>query len=481
MVSADDLQQQRQRQRCAPTETVQLSFTTSNHKNKKHPQPQPQLRLHSLDLKKRPKSVGGDEYYVAIYRKFSSSNPDLGLAATDALQAVAIVNDLADGTYDLEFVVAAAAVSPGFHDDDDNDDNNNSGHRETAPVSFQLSDNMFVQVYLQYTCGMGSMDPPAKDSWKTTGGHLAVSFEFELPRDAVWSFPMTTTSRGVLMPRDDASSKATASTTCCCWRDLDRVLVFGDSLMKHLVDAIQTDDDDDNNNNNNVQRNAYADTMMRMHDQYHIRKKTGATQTKGSRSEPTVTASEASSQHQSNYSQQDESSLPIFYFPTNVNAPLNNHTWATKWVPEFQKFYGHKSLDNIMTRRRRQPLEHLVSSDRRQQMVQQQPKAASWAILVGSSTWDLLEPVSYTETGHLDGIRNFLNFLQDDFVPQQQQHFREQHEKDELSSNAATTMELEVAIVWKSPTAMHVHRTYDSNDIAADRLPGLPIMRDDDS
>lgn len=63
-----------------------------------------------------------------------------------------------------------------------------------------------------------------------------------------------------------------------------------------------------------------------------------------------------------------------------------------------------------------------------------------WAIVVGSSTWDLLEPAeSYTKAGHIQAMRQFLTFLQDEFAAERRHVYN-------------------MTIIWKSPTAMHVHR-----------------------
>ena len=135
---------------CAPTtqlavlqiSTTTTSTTTSNKGSAR-------WEIQSFDENQRPKNMGGDEYYVR-YTDANWRNTTL----------VAHVKDLQNGRYELDFV----SVNETIH----------TGNLTSSPNNGRLD------IILQYTCNIGSMYPPTKDSWKT-GGFI----------NYLWSTPVT--------------------------------------------------------------------------------------------------------------------------------------------------------------------------------------------------------------------------------------------------------------------------------------------------
>lgn len=107
----------------------------------------------SLDENGIRKSRGGDEFYVS-YEEYD----DFGKAERLHCQAVAIIDDHEDGTYQLNFV--------------------------TTPINPSLPTNDFsverrravLTIHLEYTNGIGKLPPPSKATWED-GGYSHTCFQ----------------------------------------------------------------------------------------------------------------------------------------------------------------------------------------------------------------------------------------------------------------------------------------------------------------
>jgi hypothetical protein len=113
------------------------------------------VKLASLDRKGNIKTIGGDEYLVT-YTDASSKSTTL----------VAFVHDNGEGTYSLDF--------------------------SSIPMNkVNISGYGNLTVHLQYTCGIGAMGQPLKDSWATgaTCGTSWTRDNFTTPPYRIFSPP----------------------------------------------------------------------------------------------------------------------------------------------------------------------------------------------------------------------------------------------------------------------------------------------------
>ena len=123
---------------CRPTSQVRVKgiSTTNTTNNSTHPH---HWVLQSLDDRGKEKGQGGDEFYVAYFDDWEKYEIDP--------TAVALVHDRKDGTFELQFV--------------------------TTPMRRHLNPNRrgigTLHIYFQYTCGIGSLSPKSKHSWKSAG------------------------------------------------------------------------------------------------------------------------------------------------------------------------------------------------------------------------------------------------------------------------------------------------------------------------
>lgn len=95
--------------------------------------------IQSIDSSGNKKTVGGDEMYITYVDKNFESHID----AT----AVAHVKDNEDGTYGLEFVSI----------------------KQNLPQDITYAYKGSLTLYMQYTCSIGKIWPPAKAKWKSSG------------------------------------------------------------------------------------------------------------------------------------------------------------------------------------------------------------------------------------------------------------------------------------------------------------------------
>jgi hypothetical protein len=147
-----------------------------------------QWLLQSIDAQGNNKGVGGDEFYITYTDNFEYNNNSSEARAA----AVALVTDRQDGTYLLDFVTTPMNPNPG-----------------------NLTGAGILTVYFQYSCGIGRMYQPLKDSWKG-GGSSMTSFSTKTIEPPLRTFQP---------PRNHGIDLSVFNLT----------LSFGDSLMDRLV------------------------------------------------------------------------------------------------------------------------------------------------------------------------------------------------------------------------------------------------------
>jgi hypothetical protein len=149
--------------------------------------------MQSIDALGNDKGVGGDEYYVTYSDNVerNSSETTTGSGARRTI-AVALITDRQDGTYLLDFVTTPMNPKPG-----------------------NLTGAGILTVHFQYSCGMGRMYQPLKDSWKG-GGSSMTSFSTETIEPPFRTFQP---------PRGHGIDLSV----------FNRTLSFGDSLMQLLA------------------------------------------------------------------------------------------------------------------------------------------------------------------------------------------------------------------------------------------------------
>jgi hypothetical protein len=157
---------------CSPTVQVQIIVQKDSN-----------WLIQSIDENGRNKTVGGDEFYVTY--------SDSATNYTSMACAVALVDDQGNGAYRLRF--------------------------STTPMASKLSNIPSVgtfKVSLQYTCGIGQIPQPSKNSWPT-GGYCMASW----------------TRKNVTQP----PIRQFTPPTDIDFSPYSLVVSFGDSLMEGLV------------------------------------------------------------------------------------------------------------------------------------------------------------------------------------------------------------------------------------------------------
>ena len=108
--------------------------------------------LQALTKNGEKKSVGGDEFYVTYTddNAVFANSTARGESGKDEKEldptAVAIITDIQDGTYALRFKTTPM-----------------------NPYPTNLSGTGTLNIYLQYTCGIGKLPMPSKSSWESNG------------------------------------------------------------------------------------------------------------------------------------------------------------------------------------------------------------------------------------------------------------------------------------------------------------------------
>ena len=169
--------------------------------------------LTSFNHKERPKTMGGDEYYIA----FTSSSSPPSHRPANSYTAVARIHDCRNGTYQLDFVQTPASTTT-----NNNDDDNHHSDKDTCQGGI-------LTVFFQYSMGIGQMPPPTKQSWKHGGYYPNPHY----PQGyTVWvdqappmrPFVPSTIPKGM-----------TPKTSFLKFQEFDLIVAFGDSTMEQFV------------------------------------------------------------------------------------------------------------------------------------------------------------------------------------------------------------------------------------------------------
>lgn len=165
---------------CSPTTQVYLII--NNHSS--------QWILQAVDSNGNNKTVGGDEFYV----EYRDENMVGFSNSTNHPTAVAVVKDKQNGTYTLDFF--------------------------TPPSSNQETPNLtkgIITVNFVFTCHIGDAYQPTKDSWRTGGG-TKVSHSTRV----AFAPPVQIFQH----PNQDGFVNLDT---------FDRIIAFGDSLLRQLI------------------------------------------------------------------------------------------------------------------------------------------------------------------------------------------------------------------------------------------------------
>jgi len=168
------------------------------------------------------KLQGGDEYYIEYLEVLRPSENGNG-----CVTAVAVVTDLHDGDYRLNFYRSVAIDGcPG-----------SSVDRSADSQNQRLGGQLIV--YLEYTCGIGRMHPPSKKEW-TGGGSPRARWThnstYLIPAPPlVEEFPIP-----AIMPQKSeipSDGNATLSTEPIFLDNYDWVVYSGDSILEQMCFA----------------------------------------------------------------------------------------------------------------------------------------------------------------------------------------------------------------------------------------------------
>ena len=163
--------------------------------------------LQTYDEYRRPKTQGGDEFYVT-YTAGSDAYDATGFANHQHHpHAIAQITDLQNGSYKLKFI------------------ENPLYHRKNR--IFLQGKNGTLTVIFQYTCGIGQLDPPTKNTW-STGGATVGSYSTQIslvPPIAPFISPRLRRDKKHRSYLDEHTSF------------LD-VIAIGDSMMRQFVNPL---------------------------------------------------------------------------------------------------------------------------------------------------------------------------------------------------------------------------------------------------
>lgn len=160
--------------KCRPSSQVRILYNTTRkvalHNDTHQEEHHYNWILQSLDDQGQPKTQGGDEFYISYFdeklqkatktsRRKYKNNSIMTIDPT----AVALVQDNHDGTYTLDFV-----TTPMHPQHQMSSSSRNRRKRGT------------LHIFFQYTCGIGSLSPPSKESWQS-GGRSDLYFMTKVP------------------------------------------------------------------------------------------------------------------------------------------------------------------------------------------------------------------------------------------------------------------------------------------------------------
>jgi hypothetical protein len=156
-----------------------------------------QWRLQTFDGRGCAKNVGGDEFYITFHTSRHC------IAGNHRPIATAVTTDLDNGQYILQFV--------------------------SSPMNQSIADLLkkptFLSVHFQYSCHIGHLSPPIKDSW-LNGGCTHTVYLCPLP------FESAIELRRMYHPPIQSFQPPHPAHYL---DEFDAILAFGDSVMEHLV------------------------------------------------------------------------------------------------------------------------------------------------------------------------------------------------------------------------------------------------------
>ncbi|KAL3936861.1 MAG: hypothetical protein SGBAC_007910 [Bacillariaceae sp.] len=303
----------------------------------------PHWILQAFDVNGNPKTVGGDEFYVTYHdRPLDTTNvTSRSPASTTIAIAIAKLQDLSNGTYVLNFI--QSPFSPQWR----------LGH---------LLRNGTIAVTFQYTCGLGSWNPPAKERWKSSGA-IAVTHSYYPVHSAPPIEPFVPPT--IRMNWESSNDRTTAASPTRFYLDWTK-----DSFSDYGSSSNATPREESSYKEPHIL--AFGDSLM----------------------------------------QQFIKSWKQTEIP-NVGMPLNTTT-VHDWIQLLERRIGAK-------------LKALTNSRKSESTI--------GTLIVGSSTWDLLEPQTGGWEDHASAMKTLIGFIQENYLRK--------------SKN--------LHLVWKSPTALHVH------------------------
>ena len=182
-------------QHCSPTSQVRLITTTLKNVRK--------WTMQSLDQNGKEKTVGGDEFYITfhsdLYYYHNEKAPDMN---ADHPLAVGKVEDMGDGTYDIDFISTPMAMEI-----------ESKSPLPSEGISTMGGGN--VTVHFVFSCGIGQMAPPSKNEWKNGG--------------------FTQTSYTVRVDSPPPIRRFQRPKRVVDFEEFDHTVFVGDSIMKQFV------------------------------------------------------------------------------------------------------------------------------------------------------------------------------------------------------------------------------------------------------
>ncbi|KAG7343435.1 hypothetical protein IV203_021380 [Nitzschia inconspicua] len=203
-----------QDRQCSVTETIKLELLQDDTSSSKR------WVLKTLDGFGNYKTMGGDEFYVT----FSVYNNS---TTTITPTAVAMVKDHQNGSYQLNFVTV-----PELFDKNIPSRMYPFGHDTETSLSSHLGR---LEIFLQYTCFMGTLHQPLKDGWKSGGGSNIRTTLENVPCPPMQSWKERLYERGGVIrnPSFIVSNNTKPNTTSLS--RFDTTIFFGDSLMAQMI------------------------------------------------------------------------------------------------------------------------------------------------------------------------------------------------------------------------------------------------------
>mmetsp|Transcript_25125 Transcript_25125/g.28737 ORF Transcript_25125/g.28737 Transcript_25125/m.28737 type:complete len:561 (+) Transcript_25125:93-1775(+) len=173
---------------CSPTSQIQISVSVNDD-------PDSKWIIESVDEDGKKKSIGGDEFFVTYTDQNNNRKNNMATA-------VAVVKDNLDGTYELDFL--------------------STGMGNPIPLA-NITGNGSLEIKMLFTCGIGRMTRPTKDSW-TNGGHLY---------DQKYTYNIANVTAPPIrqVSRPNVSSNGTQIIDFSIH---DHIFCFGDSLMQNF-------------------------------------------------------------------------------------------------------------------------------------------------------------------------------------------------------------------------------------------------------